>query len=160
MDQKKKRIIFPDAIVQQEYDYLQNQVLICYLQMYGEPEPESSSWSLKDVWKVFSFHFRLFYTIFKTAPQHITNDRMMGMIYDLPLVPCKSHPREEFIEVGPTDYYFMLIRYFKTRYTDCSYAFSHFMSGSIREIKYMESFCNVYLSDDELLEDDVDDMEI
>ncbi len=151
-EKKKKRIIFPDPKTQMDYEYLRGQVLACYLQVCEEDGPQD--WEVKDIWKVISFHFREFYKRFKRSPQHIRNEKMRDIIRDIPFIPWRE---EDYLPVEPLDYHGMLTRYFVTIYEDCSYSFMHFMSGRIREMKYLEANNYALLNgEEELLEDDLE----
>ncbi len=150
-----RRIKFPDKKVQQDYEYLKVQVMGCYLELYGTPEPECSTWNLTDVWAVISFHFRLHYAIFGTAPQHIKNQGLKDIIESIDMVYGLGEHEGEF-DVTPQDYFYMLQKYFKTEYKGCNYSLAHFMSGRVRLLKYYETVGNEYLPKDlEILLEDM-----
>lgn len=86
--------------------------------------------------------FRLFFECFERYQQHDhpmpSRERTLSIMKSLPFC-IRPEQNGACLTFEPEDYYSMIPKYFETFFPKCNYHIYHFLSGRIRELRYMET---------------------
>ena len=86
------------------------------------------AWSIEDCISLFDLFYRLYYLYKGCNHPHLSVNTVQNI---LPRIDCIEDSFHTFFP-SLNDYEEIITSYFNTRFENCNYSISHFMSGSIR----------------------------
>ena len=113
---------------------LKNQIL----QQYYCVSTENNTYPFKfeEVIDIFVFYYEEYKKHMNTDHPILSNKNIKKIIEELPL--CDDTSSNDYIELFPDLYPDMIKKHFETNYQNCDYNILHFISGSIRALRYYE----------------------
>ncbi len=115
---------------------LKNQIAQQFLSV--STENNTYSFTLEEVVDIFVFYYEEYKKHTNTDHPILSNKNVKKIIEELPL--CQDTPDNSNypIELCPDFYPDMIKKHFETSYQNCDYNILHFISGSIRALRYYE----------------------
>lgn len=112
-----------------DFRITRRQIIMEYLKLYGSDRPDDA-WSLGNVLNVFQTFYEQYQRTFGRDHPKLSNRSINRVIQEL----TDSEYDAETHEV------LLIPEYFGVDFeSECDYSISHFVSGSIRELRYYES---------------------
>lgn len=108
-----------------DYSILMNQVSMAYSRI------DNPKWCKQDVFEFFIMFYEAYFYHRGYDHKRLKTDTIQTIIERI--------PEDDMFEYRLDDYRMMIDRYFKTYFANCDYSIVHFMSGTIRQIRYFET---------------------
>lgn len=114
---------------------LKTQIAQQYLSIFTENN--TYPFTLEEVVDIFVFYYEEYKKHMNTDHPILSNKNIKKIIEELPL--CDDISDNGYIELFPDFYPDMIKKHFETSYQNCDYNILHFISGSIRALRYYET---------------------
>ena len=88
------------------------------------------SWQKDEVLNFFMFFYETYMSVTGYEHPRLKTDTIQTIIEKLPM--------DHLFEYSLDDYKEMIPKYFETDFPDCDYSLVHFMSGTIRQMRFFE----------------------
>ncbi len=114
---------------------LKNQIAQQYISVFTEDN--TYPFTFEEVVDIFVFYYEEYKKHMNTDHPILNNKNVKKVIEELPL--CDDTSGNGYIELFPDFYPDMIKKHFETSYQNCDYNILHFISGSIRALRYYET---------------------